>query len=192
MSNASLSAYHLNLRLFLSLLLVLFLLPVSGSCETLRNYQIKAGFTYRFLLFSEWPSTVADSPSELLTVGVIGQTSFNRYFEEIPDLQVGGRKVVVLELSANPSAKMLHSCQVLFIPSSHSDEVQSILEKLEGAPVLTISDVEGFLEKGGMIEFFTRRNRIRFAVHRQRAGDVGITFRAQMLKMATQVVEDEQ
>ena len=49
--------------------------------------------------------------------------------------------------------------------------------------------MDSFVEVGGMIHLTTQQNRIRFVVNRSHANDVGISFNAQMLKLATTVIE---
>lgn len=183
--------YRLLTKVLLALVMALTLLPASGFGESLRNYKIKAGFTYRFILFSEWPETAfVAHPSEFV-IGIVGQSPYNGFFDQVVNTPVDGRKLVVRQLSDSLRAEELRECQVVFIHDAHVGELKSILRKLAGAPVLTISDSADFLEEGGMISFFYRRNRIRFSVHRGRANAVGLHFRAQMLKMATHVVEGE-
>ncbi len=184
-------AYLLLSRVLLFFVLALILMPGSGSCESLRNYKIKAGFTYRFILFSEWPVSAFAANPDQFVVGIVGDSSFNVFFKQVLGTEVDGRKLVVRELSEPLNPEELRSCQVVFVHESEKEQVPTILKNLAGLPVLTISDADQFVESGGMIAFFNSRNRIRFAINRQRADVVNLSFRAQMLKMATHVVEGE-
>lgn len=191
MNSGSSSTYRRLRWLFLPLLLMLVFLPAQGFCDSLRNYKIKAGFTYRFILFSEWPAAAFSTNPDEFSIGIVGTSKINSFFDQVAGTLVDGRKLVIRQLSAELTAEELRGCQVVFIHESHSSQMQYILHTLEGAPVLTISDSPNFLEKGGMIAFFYQRNRIRFAVDRGHAEDVGLRFRAQMLKMATHVTEGQ-
>ena len=175
----------------LLLVMALILVPATGSCESLRNDKIKAGFTYRFILFSQWPETAFLANPTQFVIGIIGQSPFNGFFEQVLEKPVDGRKLVIRQLTTLSSVEEFRTCQVIFVHDAKASTIPALLQKLDGAPVLTISDTPDFLEEGGMIAFFYRRNRIRFMVHKQRANRVGLHFRAQMLKMATHVVEDE-
>ncbi len=176
-------------RLIFALILTMVLIPALGFGESSLDYKIKAGFIYRFILFSEWPASAFTKNPDTFTIGIVGDNPFEDFLNQVINQQVDGRKLVISYLSAQPSQEKLSACQVLFIPSSLAGQEKQILKKVKGFPVLTISDMEGFLEKGGMISFFSRRNKIRFSVHRTHADRVGINFRGQMLKMAARVLE---
>lgn len=164
-------------------------MPVSGSCEPLHDDKIKAGFTYRFILFSQWPDKAFTANPSKFIIGIVGKSPFNGFFDQVLGSSVDGRELVIRNIADNPSADDLRECQVVFIHDSYVSAIKPVLQELAGAPVLTISDAPDFLEEGGMIAFLYRRNRIRFMIHKQRANLVGLRFRAQMLKMATKVVE---
>ncbi len=144
---------------------------------------------YRFILFTEWQPSVFAEDSDTFTIGIVGDSPFNSLFGQLAKRQVNNRKLVIRSLSSQSSPKDLRGCQVIFIPSSHADQVKQIFNEVADSPVVTISDIEGFLEMGGMIGLFSEKNRIKFAIHRTRASRVGIHFRGQMLKMAAQVLE---
>ncbi len=165
-------------------------MPALGCCDSPRNYKIKAGFTYRFILFGEWPDAAFVEDSKTFTIGIVGENPFSDFFGQVANRPVDGRKLVIRYLSFDASQEELRGCQLIFINGSLVKQVSPVLAKVEGFPVLTVSDMEGFIDHGGMIAFFSRRNRIKFAVERTRAAQVGINFRAQMLKMAAQVLED--
>ncbi len=174
-----------------ALALVLLLLPAAGQADSARNYKIKAGFTYRFILFGEWPEAAFVPNQGTFTIGIIGTNPFSDFFTQAASHPVGGKRLIIRSLPAQPSLAAIRSCQIIFINSELEDELAEILAMAAGEPILTVSDIPGFIDKGGMISFFNRRNRIKFAVHRSRASKVGINFRAQMLKMAAHVLEEE-
>ncbi len=55
-------------------------------------------------------------------------------------------------------------------------------------PILTVSDIPGFMESGGTIQFVLLENRVRFAVNLNPARKCGIVLSSQLLKVATKVV----
>jgi hypothetical protein len=80
-------------------------------------------------------------------------------------------------------------CQVLFISNTDEKKIRKLLERLEGLPVLTISDSTDFIQKGGMIEFNMINDHIRFSINYLAAHNAGISFSAQMLKLAKKVIK---
>ena len=73
---------------------------------------------------------------------------------------------------------------LLFVSVSERDRVSSILERLEHAGVMTVSDVENFAASGGMAEFVLVEPYIRFRLNRSVAEASGLTISAHLLRSA--------
>jgi hypothetical protein len=56
---------------------------------------------------------------------------------------------------------------------------------LEGSYILTIGDTEGFGEKGVMINFIIRDNKVRFEINPEAARRAGLTISSKLLSLAT-------
>lgn len=106
--------------------------------------------------------------------------------------QAPPKKIEVLFLDSRSSPEAFRSCQLLYIPASLGLRGVDYLDYVHGYPVLTVSDMDAFLERGGMISLFQEANKIRFSIDQERARQVGISFRSQLLKMASRIVEDRQ
>jgi hypothetical protein len=79
------------------------------------------------------------------------------------------------------------SCRILFIGSSEDRQLKGILAALDGAGILTVSDMPQFSQRGGMIEFTLEGNKVRFEVNLTTAEDAGLTLSSELLKVATTV-----
>ena len=84
----------------------------------------------------------------------------------------------------------LTSCDILFISSSEKDRLPSIMAALKDLPILTVSEIEGFAQRGGMINFIIVGNKVHFEVNPDAAKQVGIHISSQLLKLA-RIVTDE-
>ncbi len=169
---------------FFAFLLIIF---SSAEAETLEDYKLKAAFIYKFILFTDWPADILSNDTGTITLGIVGSNPFGNIFEQVTDRKVKGRNLVIRYLSRNPPASELCRCHVVFISATVKNRVREILKKVSSCPVLTISDIRGFAETGGMIEFRIKRNRLRFIINNREACEAGITFRAQMLQLAIEV-----
>lgn len=58
---------------------------------------------------------------------------------------------------------------------------------LAGAGVLTVSDMPKFTERGGMIQFVTAANRVRFEINLQSARQAGLMMSSELLRVASAV-----
>lgn len=171
--------------------LLLWLLPTTGFSDSSRNNKIKEGFTYHFILFGDWPDQAFVASPEYFTVGLVCDTDSCNFLNDVEGQLVDKRTLVVHHLSSSPTLEELLECQIIFIRDDRIEVAQNILSMTAHAPILTVSDMEGFVKHGGMIEFANRRNRIKFNIHRGRTSQAGIKFSAQMLKMAGKIWEDE-
>jgi hypothetical protein len=76
---------------------------------------------------------------------------------------------------------------VVFISQSEEGRARKILPALAKAGVLTVSDMPGFLDHGGMIQFTFSGNRIRFEVNLDAAQEAQLTLSSELLKVASAV-----
>ncbi len=63
-----------------------------------------------------------------------------------------------------------------------------ILASLAGSQTITVSDIDGFAEQGGMIQFVLDEPYVRFVINNKAAQQNGITFNSQLLALAKFVI----
>ena len=177
------------LNTLFALLLILNLpLKSYGNNSDSQEYLIKAGFLYKFLFFVEWPTEVIMKSSDSITIGILGRDPFGDAFEPIEGDIIHNRNIVIKHFEKNVSADYLKQCNLIFISSSIKDNTETILQSIKEYPVLTISEVAGFVDQGGMVNFIMKENRVRFEINREAAERVGIKFRSKLLRVAERVV----
>jgi hypothetical protein len=154
----------------------------------LSEYQVKAAFLYKFATYVRWPARSGPDADAPFVIGVIGKDPFGRELDAVMNGQsVRGRAVVVKRL-AKPEEAL--RCDVLFICSSERGALRKILGALNGAPVLTVGDMDRFAELGGMINLTTENNRIRFDINKRAIDRAGLKVASQLLSLA-RIVEEE-
>jgi hypothetical protein len=145
------------------------------------EYAVKAAFIYNFAKFVEWPteSSVQDSP---FVIGILGQDPFGGALDEI----VSGKTVRDKRITVKRFTKIedAMSSSILFISNSEKENMGQIIKRLDGAPVLTVSDLERFAEHGGMVELMIDQNRVRFAINVAAAEQARLKPSSQLLKLA--------
>jgi hypothetical protein len=145
-----------------------------------REYEIKAAFLYKFINYVEWPGNALPA-GDTLTLGVVGDDPFGPALEPLNGKMVKGRKLVVKK-AATPAERK--TCQILFISPSEKPRVAQLLGELKDAKVLTVSETEGFAERGGIINFIEERNKVRFEINPEAARRTGFTISSELLKLA--------
>jgi hypothetical protein len=156
--------------------------PALAQSPQLREYQVKAVFLFNFAQFVDWPSSAFPDRQTPLVIGVLGKDPFEGSLEEA----VRGETINArpLEIRRFKSVEEVRDCHVLFISNSESAHLERILGALKGRNILTVSDVDGFAERGGMIRFVTEKNKVRFRINLDSAKAAGLTISSKLLRPA--------
>jgi hypothetical protein len=173
----------LFLVLFASLLPALHAIPVSERA-VISEYAIKAAYLFNFSKFVEWPASQAH-PSDSFVIGVVGKDPFGKELKDQFTSQIVQDKKLVFHHVTN--VEDVAHCHILFIPSSESEALGKILGALENTPVLTVSDMDRFVQRGGMVGFTWEQNKVRFNINVNAAERAGLKISSQLLKLAKSV-----
>ena len=147
--------------------------------------QVKAAYLYNFGRFVEWPAQNSSTKPDAFAVCVLGQDPFGPTLDAILAGETIGGKSVVARRISDPQESV--NCQILFLSSAEKDRLGKVIETLEKEPVLTVSDMPQFSQRGGMIQFVLEGNTIRFEVNLAAAQRAGLALSSQLLKVATVV-----
>jgi hypothetical protein len=74
---------------------------------------------------------------------------------------------------------------ILFIGAAEAPRLDQHLAALAGRPILTVSTIEGFAARGGMVELFKRERKIRFGVHLDNTRKSGLNISSEVLRLAS-------
>jgi hypothetical protein len=140
--------------------------------EAPTEYQVKAAYLFNFLKFVEWPGDPIANTNGHWVIGIVGDNPFGDDLTQI----ISGKTVQGHELLVRrfQPGEDLHTCHVLFISASEKKRLPSMLAALSGSSVLTVGDMDHFIESGGMIQFVMEEKRVRFAI------DVGASSQARL------------
>jgi hypothetical protein len=181
-SRASLSSWLLRLG---ALLLALQASPcLPAATNTANEYALKAAFLYKFASFVVWPDSNASEP---LCIGVLGEDPFGPALDEVvKGKSINGRS---FEIRRFAPGQMPGKCQVLFISGSEKNgsdkkKLRAVLDHVQGVAVLTVGDMPGFCENGGMIRFGLEDNRIRMEINPDAAEKAGLQLSSKLLSLA--------
>ncbi len=154
------------------------------------EYNIKAGFIYKFLLLVEWPENNATADRNSIIIATVGGNPFGDAFQAIEGMEVKNKTIEFHHYNKSIPADQLEKCDLLYIDPDIEEQIPLILKEINGLPILTVSETTGFLQMGGMINFVdAEKDRVRFELNRSSAHKAGITFRSKLLRVAAEVVE---
>lgn len=149
------------------------------------EYQVKAAFLYNFAKYVEWPSDALTN-RDAFHVCILGENPFDLVLERtLHGKTISDRKLLAHQIQDVEEAR---DCHILFISSSESAHLQGILQILDGASILTVSEVGEFTEQGGMIQFRMQNGSVRFDINLDSARRAGLKISSQLLKLAINVI----
>jgi hypothetical protein len=163
-----------------------------ASAAEPNEYEVKAAFIYNFAKFVEWPAVEwpaavdAGGPSTPIKLCILGENPFGELLDQaVLGKQVNGRSFTVQAVSTASEAEL---CDIDFISASEASKLDALLPRLGKRPILTVSDLEGFADKGGIIGLKMQDKKVRFEVNMVAARHAGLKLSSQLLKVAVQVI----
>ena len=117
-----------------------------------------------------------------LDVCVLGSNPFGASLDRLAQQTVDGRKFAVKRLATPGEAE---GCDFLIIARSESVVLESVLRRVGKWPLVTVSDIEGFAQAGGMVEMALSGSgsSIQLFINRKAAQKQGVEFNAQLLRL---------
>ncbi len=170
---------------------LLFLLPVSAPPQAKPSeYDVKATYLSNFGKFIHLAGS-RTVPQHLtpqnptFDICILGHDPIGHQLDDITAKEsIDNRTVRVVRIADAYAAR---ACEVVFISLDEGDGIRADLAALGNADVLTVSDAPGFLKNGGMIQFLTQRNRVRFAVNLDAVGRTHLILSSELLRVACSV-----
>jgi hypothetical protein len=152
---------------------------VSAAAEEsiqLIEQKIKAGLIYNFLKYTQWPH-----PGPNIVVCVLGGDPFAGNLAPM-----GGRTVneSTIEIRAIDSIDHANGCALMVVNAERKSSWRDTKAKLTGKDVLTVSDFDGFVEAGGMIEFTHANERIGVKINVDAVAATHLVVQDRLLKLA--------
>ena len=148
------------------------------------EYPLKAAFLYNLVKFVEWPAADGNGP---IVLGILGRDAFGATVEQIfRGKEVDGRALQIRYVAKPEDLKF---CQAIFIPESEQGRLPEILAALKDAHVLTVSEIERFAERGGMVRLIVEHTKVRLEVNVDTVSRARLKISARLLQLAS-VVRD--
>jgi len=186
-------------RLLFCLILILswVIMPrvsFSHDPQNAPKHKIRALYLYNFLLFVDCPKT-AISHSDTIKVLIYSDPQLYEAIKPMVGKMIRGKKLVVGFLTK--SEDLDNSCQVLFVGHKEKQAMKGLLKKVNGKPILTVSDMEEFVHLGGMVGFKDRADSLengkkqkRFIINLSAVRKSHLKIRSRLLRISGVVYDD--
>lgn len=169
-------------RLF-SLALALVCLGSMATGEAVEpqsEYKIKSAYLYNFSKFTRLPEKHFRKNNSNYDLCIVGASPFGHFLEPLSGRDVHGRRLSLHYLNRNQAMDI---CEMVFITRAEKAQQDQLLRRAVEHNVLTVSDIDGFTARGGIIGLVTRGNRIRFQINQGVAQSCGISISAKLLEL---------
>jgi hypothetical protein len=148
--------------------------------------RVKAAFLYKFAAYVTWPKPTP--PEAPFTIGVMGDENLAAELGRVvAGRTVEGRQVVVRQVAEADTLGGLH---MLFVGRSRTDRLSAIASAARERGILTVSESEGALAMGSVINFVLSSGKVRFEISMGTARRNGLSLSSRLLGVALSVVDD--
>lgn len=162
----------------LIIIIISFVIPRYAYAVKPTNDQVKAIFIYKFIKFVIWPQNVR---GDTYTIGVLGKGQVSDQLKFIEGWDLEGKKIIIKYFDSVDSVEF---CHVLFISPEKSSKIKTVLTKLHYPPILTVGETKEFSNNGGIIEFYSVGNNVRFAINQKKAEESGLVISSLLIDIA--------
>lgn len=138
---------------------------------------IRSAMIFNFCKFVTWP----ESDMDTLVLGVMANPQEQVDFSSIQGKAVNDGHLQVRRILSTDD---LAGCQLVYIPKGKDEHLKSAFAAAQAESILTISEIDGFCAKGGIIQLVERRGKLRFFINKEAAGESQLRLSSQLLKMA--------
>lgn len=149
--------------------------------DRLFEAKVKVAYIYNFPKFVEWPGDKRRTGPEPLRICVLGADAVGAMLDELASRKVGDRPIEVSHLEGE---SIPDSCHLLYVSRSEQPQARLLQHRLQGMPILTVSDAPGFARAGGMIGFAVEAGRVKIEINQQFVRQAGLRVRAKLLEVA--------
>ncbi len=151
--------------------------------EELAEQDIKIAYLLNFARFVDWPANAFAGDTAALRIGIPGRGSLDPdVVREMEKRTIHGRPIRVVWLLDVEAAVR---CHIVFVPqTTGAAKLGWILDATSELPVLTVSDAESFTARGGVIQFYTEDDMVRFEINPAAARRNQLRISSHLLSLA--------
>lgn len=181
---SSLPANHVIGKRFFFRVLTLSMLCLQANAYASQpsETEIKLVYLYNFTKFVSWPENAFPAKDSPFKLCIFGDAPAQELVASLRKKTTAGRRFDILfpkDLSDIPD------CHITFFHQLSATLTKRILRATLASPTLTVSDLSGFANDGGIIEFVRdEQQRIRIRVNISNASKCKLNISATLLEIA--------
>lgn len=167
--------------------LILLLVVISSGVIKAQEVDLskyKSLFTLNFIRYIGWPE---EAKTGDFVIGVLkGGKMAEHLNKDVAGKKVGYQTIVVKEFS---SIDKVTDCNIVFVSNkiNYTKHSKAISEKLNNKNTLIITEVEGAILSGSMINFVVVGSKLRFEVSSYNANEFGLKFSSSLMSLTNAI-----
>ena len=171
------------IRCFAAAALACIVVTGPTQAQKTTDRELEAEMLFRFAQFVEWPPAAFSSPQAPFVIGVLGVDPFGPFLDERARGETARNRSLVVQRFRR--VEDITTCHILFISGSEDTRYERIIAMLQKRPILTVGDVDSFLNRGGMIRFrLSEENKVEVVIDPRVARAAGLTISSSLLRAA--------
>lgn len=180
-------------RIVVAVLLIAMLGTLAGASrqdvDEQKVAKVKSAFLFKFTGFIRWPDNRFADEAAPIVIGILGADPFGTTLDDtVAGRTVANRPVVIRRITTNRSddavLKDIAACHILYIGKSEAARLKTWLDATKGTDTLTVSSLERFARRGGMVGFILEDRRILFEMNLDLVKGTRLKVSGKLLKVA--------
>jgi hypothetical protein len=161
-------------------------IPSAGAAESYSEEAVKAAYLYRFAGYIDWPAgALADTPFTIAVVGAPGVAGELQRLLPAHPINKG-----IAEVRQISRVQDVGSAQILYVARGHADFLRSLKSSGARRSILLVTDEEGGLDSGSVLNFLTIDRRVRFEISVTAAERSQLKISSDLLSVAVRIHGD--
>jgi hypothetical protein len=153
----------------------------SARAQVPNEYAAKAAFLYNVMLFTAFPN----GGNGIIRLCVLGRDPFSGALNMLEGKAINSSKLTIGY--PRSSSEAFKQCQAVFVAMSEADNILALADLGKEAGVMTITDIEGSVRKGIMVEVQIENNKIVFEFNNESAHAAKISLSSKVIRLAKSV-----
>lgn len=132
--------------------------PREGDKDT--SAIVQASYIYNIAKLVEWKDGSMKSGN--FKIGVIGSTNlYQELIKKYASKSIGKQPIEILKL---PRTAEVEVCHILFVGKADLEIIPALNKRVKGKPTLVITEYEGALEDGSVVNFVRVNNTLKYEI----------------------------
>jgi len=139
--------------------------------------KVKALWVHTLISYIKWNDNNDNSNTTICTRGI------DRTYQFLKEIQ--NEKKTKYKLIETGTHSDLIQCNLLYIATSERNNISSILDNIENKNIVTVSDIKGFAQDGGVIELVHNQDAVKLKINVKSAKKANVVINSDLLAVST-------